>query len=70
MWVHADSMCTVSTVVSPPRPCGPMDSRGAHYREDFPETDHEHWLRNIYTARNGAGPKLWTEPVKLPRLNP
>jgi succinate dehydrogenase / fumarate reductase flavoprotein subunit/fumarate reductase flavoprotein subunit len=46
------------------------DSRGAHYREDFPKTDNGQWLKNIYTARNGEGPKLWTEPVKLTRLKP
>lgn len=46
------------------------DSRGAHYREDFPTTDHVNWLKNIYTARNGDGPKLWTEPVKLTKLKP
>ena len=46
------------------------DSRGAHYREDFPNTDHANWLRNIYAARTGDGPKLWTEPVKLLRLKP
>ena len=44
------------------------DSRGAHFREDFPETDNARWLANIYLARNGAEPKLWTEPVRLTRL--
>src|SRR4051812_27274903 len=29
------------------------DSRGAHYREDFPNTDHANWLKNIYLARHG-----------------
>jgi succinate dehydrogenase / fumarate reductase flavoprotein subunit/fumarate reductase flavoprotein subunit len=46
------------------------DSRGAHYREDFPNTDQANWLKNIYIARNGEGAKLWTEPVKLTRLKP
>jgi succinate dehydrogenase / fumarate reductase flavoprotein subunit/fumarate reductase flavoprotein subunit len=46
------------------------DSRGAHYREDFPNVDHANWLRNIYTARNGDSLKLWTEPVKITRLRP
>ncbi len=46
------------------------DSRGAHYREDFAKTDNENWLKNIYLARNGDGPKLWTEPVKLTKLKP
>lgn len=46
------------------------DSRGAHYREDFPTTDHTNWLKNIYISRNGDGPRLWTEPVKLTKLKP
>ncbi|PWU15648.1 MAG: succinate dehydrogenase/fumarate reductase flavoprotein subunit [Verrucomicrobia bacterium] len=45
-----------------------QDSRGAHFREDFPQTDHANWLKNIYVSRNGDGPKLWTEPVKLTRI--
>jgi succinate dehydrogenase / fumarate reductase flavoprotein subunit/fumarate reductase flavoprotein subunit len=48
------------------------DSRGAHYREDFSNTDHGNWLKNIYVARDGDGhgAKWWTEAVKLPRLKP
>ena len=46
------------------------DSRGAHYRDDFPETDNTNWLMNIYLARDGEKAKLWTEPVKLLRLRP
>ena len=46
------------------------DSRGAHYREDFPNADDVNWLKNIYASRNGEGPRLWTETVKLTRLKP
>jgi succinate dehydrogenase/fumarate reductase flavoprotein subunit len=46
------------------------ESRGAHYREDFPGTDNAHWLKNIYAARDSDGVKLWTEPVKMVRLRP
>jgi succinate dehydrogenase / fumarate reductase flavoprotein subunit/fumarate reductase flavoprotein subunit len=46
------------------------DSRGAHYRDDFPNTDQANWLKNIYVARDGENVKLWTEPVKLSRLKP
>ncbi len=47
-----------------------QDSRGAHFREDFPATDNANWLKNIYTTRSGSGPNMWTEPVKLTRLKP
>jgi succinate dehydrogenase / fumarate reductase flavoprotein subunit/fumarate reductase flavoprotein subunit len=46
------------------------DSRGAHYREDFPKADDASWLKNIYVCRSTDGVKLWTEPVKLTRLRP
>ncbi len=46
------------------------DSRGAHYREDFPNMDNENWLKNIYLTRNGAGTRSWAELVKLVRLQP
>jgi succinate dehydrogenase / fumarate reductase flavoprotein subunit/fumarate reductase flavoprotein subunit len=46
------------------------DSRGAHYREDFSQTNNADWLKNIYCSHNGDGPKFWTEPVKLDRLRP
>lgn len=46
------------------------DSRGAHYRGDFPKPDDANWLKNIYLARDGNGFRMWTEPVKLERLKP
>jgi succinate dehydrogenase / fumarate reductase flavoprotein subunit/fumarate reductase flavoprotein subunit len=46
------------------------DSRGAHYREDFPAPDDAHWLKNIYAARDSGGVRLWTVPVRLERLKP
>jgi succinate dehydrogenase/fumarate reductase flavoprotein subunit len=47
-----------------------QDSRGAHFRTDFEQTDQVNWLRNIYLARDGVGVKTWTVPVKLDRLRP
>ena len=47
------------------------DSRGAHFRTDFEQTDNTNWLRNIYLAREAeGGVKSWTVPVKLERLRP
>ena len=44
------------------------ESRGAHHREDFPETD-EGWVRNVLYAKNADGSmRLWTVPVgEIPR---
>jgi succinate dehydrogenase / fumarate reductase, flavoprotein subunit len=39
------------------------ESRGAHFREDAPETD-EQWRRSILLARDGeGGMRCWTEPI-------
>lgn len=45
------------------------ESRGAHYREDFPETDNEGWLKNIYQKMgDGFQLELTQKPVVLNRF--
>jgi succinate dehydrogenase / fumarate reductase flavoprotein subunit/fumarate reductase flavoprotein subunit len=45
------------------------ESRGAHYREDFPMPDDANWLKNIYvTSTSGGDFKTWMEPVKLTKF--
>jgi succinate dehydrogenase / fumarate reductase flavoprotein subunit/fumarate reductase flavoprotein subunit len=45
------------------------ESRGAHYREDFPETDNETWLKNIYQRKgDGIQLELTEKPVELNRF--
>jgi len=39
------------------------ESRGAHYRSDYPETDEVKWLRNVIIRRDGRKMKIFTEPV-------
>ena len=40
------------------------ESRVAHHRDDFPETD-EGWARNVLYAKNEDGSmRLWTIPVE------
>jgi len=46
------------------------ESRGAHYREDFPASDDGNWLKNIYLSRDGTETKVWTKPVELKSLRP
>jgi len=45
------------------------ESRGAHYRDDFPETDNEDWLKNIYQKKgDGLELDLTQRPVVLNRF--
>lgn len=44
------------------------ESRGAHYRSDYPDTDDEHWLRNILVKLENGRDTFWTEPVELKYL--
>lgn len=44
------------------------ESRGAHFRSDFPDTDDENWLKNILVRRESKEDVFWTEPVNLPYL--
>ena len=41
------------------------ESRGAHYREDYPVQDDRRWLRRICVKLHGDSLELEAEPVKL-----
>jgi succinate dehydrogenase/fumarate reductase flavoprotein subunit len=45
------------------------ESRGAHWRLDYPEPDNRAWLQNIIITRSGEGrPALKTSPVAMTRI--
>jgi succinate dehydrogenase / fumarate reductase flavoprotein subunit/fumarate reductase flavoprotein subunit len=47
------------------------ESRGAHYRSDFPRQDDERWLSNVHLRyEDRSDPRLWTEPVAFTRMSP
>jgi succinate dehydrogenase / fumarate reductase flavoprotein subunit/fumarate reductase flavoprotein subunit len=46
------------------------ESRGSHYRSDFPATDNERWLANVFVQQDGEQVRVWTEPAKLTRRTP
>ncbi|MEE8443560.1 MAG: FAD-binding protein [Dehalococcoidia bacterium] len=45
------------------------ESRGSHYRSDFPESRDE-WLKNIYMRGSDDGLLIWDEPVQFTRIHP
>jgi fumarate reductase flavoprotein subunit len=45
------------------------ESRGSHYRRDFPEPASE-VVAVLAGYADGSGPKVWTEPVRHTRLKP
>ena len=45
------------------------ESRGAHYRQDYPVSDAA-WLKNIHLTPAGDDIQFHFEPVRFPRLAP
>jgi fumarate reductase flavoprotein subunit len=68
-WLNLDSLLTVSTMIVASA-LQRQESRGAHFRSDFPEADNGHYLQNIYMQRQGEGMRLWLAPVQFTRLPP
>jgi len=46
------------------------ESRGAHYRSDYPEVDNENWLIHISVRLKGEKMELATYPVDLSEVKP
>jgi succinate dehydrogenase / fumarate reductase flavoprotein subunit len=47
------------------------ESRGAHYREDFPQRDDVHWLKHSLISRDASGAlSMRLKPVVITRFQP
>jgi succinate dehydrogenase / fumarate reductase, flavoprotein subunit len=46
------------------------ESRGGHFREDYPARDDKHWLRHSLALRADRGVKLDYKPVTMTRYEP
>jgi succinate dehydrogenase/fumarate reductase flavoprotein subunit len=42
------------------------ESRGAHFRKDFPQTDDRKWKGNIFLKKSAGGMKLTFQPLREP----
>jgi succinate dehydrogenase / fumarate reductase flavoprotein subunit len=47
-----------------------QESRGAHYRKDFPERDDQRWLKHTLIQKTDAGPRISFKPVTIARFQP
>jgi succinate dehydrogenase/fumarate reductase flavoprotein subunit len=68
-WLNLDSMVTVSQMIVASALIR-EESRGSHYRSDFPDADNDATLHNIYVRREGERMQQWLVPVAFTRLAP
>ena len=47
-----------------------QESRGAHFREDFPKRDDSHWMQHTLAYRTDHGLELRYKPVVITRFQP
>jgi succinate dehydrogenase/fumarate reductase flavoprotein subunit len=67
-WLNLESQATAAWLIARSA-LERTESRGSHYRRDFPETAGEP-VAVLAGFADGAGPKVWTEPVRHTRLKP
>ncbi|MFC1951782.1 hypothetical protein ACFLYI_01915 [Chloroflexota bacterium] len=41
------------------------ESRGSHYREDYPKRDDENWLKWVITKKEDDKIRVWEEPIPI-----
>jgi len=46
------------------------ESRGAHYREDFPKRDDANWLKHTFVTRRNGVLETAYRPVTITRFQP
>ena len=69
-WLNVRSILTVARLTCLSALARP-ESRGSHYRSDYPEANDEEWTRNILLQADSSGnAKLWDEEVHFGRIRP
>jgi len=71
-WVEAlqDDNLLTSLEVSVRSALTRKESRGAHYRKDYPNTDNENWLKNTVIKQVEGEPIIDTKPVIITKITP
>ena len=47
-----------------------QESRGAHFRDDFPHRDDAEWLKHTFAFKKGRAVEFKHKPVKITRFHP
>ena len=69
-WLNVQSILTVAQLTCESA-LARRESRGSHYRSDFPELGGADWLHNVLVQNPpGGAPKLWFNEVRFPRIDP
>ena len=69
-WLNVQSILTVAQLTCESA-LARRESRGSHYRSDFPELGGADWLYNVLVQNPPGGePKLWFDEVRFPRMDP
>jgi succinate dehydrogenase/fumarate reductase flavoprotein subunit len=68
-WLNLRNMLDVSELICRSA-LERKESRGAHYRSDFPKKNNNEYLKNFFIKRQGSEMKIYDRPVIFTRLRP
>jgi succinate dehydrogenase / fumarate reductase flavoprotein subunit/fumarate reductase flavoprotein subunit len=68
-WLNMSNLLDVSEIVGISA-LERKESRGAHYRSDFPKKNNREYLKNFFIKRQNAEIKIYERPTKMNRLKP
>ena len=69
-WLDVQSILTVAQLTCQSA-LARRESRGSHYRSDYPEPDDGNWLCNVLVQQDSEPrPRVWQEDVDFTRMRP
>ena len=68
-WLNMSNLLDVSEIVGMAA-LERKESRGAHYRSDFPKKNNREYLKNFFVKLQNGGIKIYERPTMMNRLKP
>jgi succinate dehydrogenase flavoprotein subunit len=68
-WLNMSNLLDVSVIVGISA-LARKESRGAHYRSDFPKKNNREYLKNFFIKRQNGEPKVYERPTVMNRMKP